>query len=536
MIPWPLFLAWKQLFPSGKKVSFFAILAVVGVALGVNVMIVVIAFMQGFQEKFKSDIIDAQGHARIVPVRPDSEVEMLTELLGSKKEVIGFTPYLQGQLLLQNRDYTAIPHAIGLQPESAASVLPLNQFLANGHSVIDSRDSLDLTPIPTIDSLEDGVVFVSLEVANRLGVRPAAILRTLDSTVEPGQANGEGEIRVKRLDPFVASGEWEIEVLGSNRVAIREEITKYETIRKLSDGLIDLGWGRPLFELVEGSRPFSTGRKFHFQCFRSSTLEVYSPGMIGQAKAEELSPPREVRLGGIIEVPWQGFHAEILLGSARFMQDMDERFRAVDGYYLKFSEEVTDDEDKLAALCKELEEPLQQDWAVIPWFVENAWFFELLQFEEYLMILIMIPIGLVAAFAIAIALMTSVLRKIREIGLLVAMGGRSSSVGAIFCLQGFLIGSLGAFLGCGLAILFIRYRHELMSFIVEKIAGKDGQAGVTQFYDFYNLEVPYPWESSASMSNFTAFAVFAILVSTFAGLLPAWRAARLKPADSLRSE
>ena len=32
------------------------------------------------------------------------------------------------------------------------------------------------------------------------------------------------------------------------------------------------------------------------------------------------------------------------------------------------------------------------------------------------MVLIMIPIGLVAAFAIAIALMTTVLRKIREIG------------------------------------------------------------------------------------------------------------------------
>ena len=27
-------------------------------------MIVVIAFMQGFQEKFRSDIIDSQGHGR----------------------------------------------------------------------------------------------------------------------------------------------------------------------------------------------------------------------------------------------------------------------------------------------------------------------------------------------------------------------------------------------------------------------------------------------------------------------------------------
>jgi lipoprotein-releasing system permease protein len=183
-----------------------------------------------------------------------------------------------------------------------------------------------------------------------------------------------------------------------------------------------------------------------------------------------------------------------------------------------------------------LEGELDGNWRIIPWFVENAWFFDLLKFEEYLMVLIMIPIGLVAAFAIAIALMTTVLRKIREIGLLVAMGGTRFAVGMIFCMQGFIIGSLGALLGCGLALTFIRYRDVLMSFIVTRIAGEDGQAGVTQFYDFYSLEVPYPWESEQSMMTFLTFIVFAVGVSTIAGLLPAWRAARMNPAEALRSE
>ena len=73
-VPWPLYLAWKQLFPSQKKVSFFSLLAVVGVALGVNVMIVVIAFMQGFQNKFRNDIIDAQGHGRVISWKPSPKV------------------------------------------------------------------------------------------------------------------------------------------------------------------------------------------------------------------------------------------------------------------------------------------------------------------------------------------------------------------------------------------------------------------------------------------------------------------------------
>ena len=123
------------------------------------------------------------------------------------------------------------------------------------------------------------------------------------------------------------------------------------------------------------------------------------------------------------------------------------------------------------------------------------------------------------------------LRKIREIGLLVAMGGARGSVGSIFCLQGFLIGLLGAVLGCGLALLFIRYRDAIMSFIVVRIAGDEGKVGVTQFYDFYSLHVPFPWESSESASTFLVFGFFAVIVSTLAGLIPAWRAARMNPAD-----
>ena len=46
----------------------------------------------------------------------------------------------------------------------------------------------------------------------------------------------------------------------------------------------------------------------------------------------------------------------------------------------------------------------------------------------------------------------------------------------------------------------------------------------------------YPWESEQSMMTFLTFIVFAVGVSTIAGLLPAWRAARMNPAEALRSE
>jgi lipoprotein-releasing system permease protein len=49
-------------------------------------------------------------------------------------------------------------------------------------------------------------------------------------------------------------------------------------------------------------------------------------------------------------------------------------------------------------------------------------------------------------------------------------------------------------------------------------------------YDVYEIPVHY------LMSDFVVVTFFAVIISTLAGLLPALRAARLKPADALRSE
>ena len=182
-IPWPLYLAWKQLFPSQKKVSFFSLLAVVGVALGVNVMIVVIAFMQGFQNKFRNDIIDAQGHARVVPWKPSFDWQEKKKQIEKFPFIEQVMPYLQGQILLQKGDYHSIPFSMGIQPTAENRVLDINSFLVSGAMKMNAHDAEDITPIPTIDSLEDEVIFISTQVANRLGVRPPAVIRFHDLNI-----------------------------------------------------------------------------------------------------------------------------------------------------------------------------------------------------------------------------------------------------------------------------------------------------------------------------------------------------------------
>ena len=521
------------MFPSQRKVSFFSLLAVIGVALGVNVMIVVVAFMKGFQHKFREDIIDAQGHARAIPLGRTTNWRAVQQELLDLEEVISVTPYLQGPLLVQKQNYQSVPLSIGIDLSGGESVLPLADFLENGQMRMEAHDALDVTPVPQSSMVDDDVVFISQYVANQLGVRPAAIIRIGKSNViEDSHLN----VRVDSLSVDVPSAEWVLEYIGGNQWSLRSTSLGFEKVLTPQDGFLDGGPGTPTFAILSPFSEPSIGSESTYQTFRSSTIEVFSPSMIELAQSDEMIPPKEVRVGGVFEVPWQGFHAESIIGSFRLMEDVRANRGRCDGMFLKFGQEIAGNEKRLHAFCEELQLPRSIDWAFVPWFVENAWFFDLLKFEEYLMILIMVPIGLVASFAIAIALMTTVLRKIREIGLLVAMGGARGSVGSIFCLQGFLIGLLGAVLGCGLALLFIRYRDAIMSFIVVRIAGDEGKVGVTQFYDFYSLDVPFPWESPESASTFLVFGFFAVMVSTLAGLIPAWRAARMNPADALRNE
>ena len=44
-MPWPLYLALKQLFPSGRRLPFFTVISVTGVGLGVALMLVTTSVM-----------------------------------------------------------------------------------------------------------------------------------------------------------------------------------------------------------------------------------------------------------------------------------------------------------------------------------------------------------------------------------------------------------------------------------------------------------------------------------------------------------
>ena len=136
-------------------------------------------------------------------------------------------------------------------------------------------------------------------------------------------------------------------------------------------------------------------------------------------------------------------------------------------------------------------------------------------------------IVLVATFSITISLLMSVLRKTREIGLLGAMGGKARDVAVCFCVQGLFLGTAGTGLGLALGFTLLRYRDDIVHFIARLTVGQDT---FEKYYQFSSLP------AHTVTKDVVIIIVFSMLASTLAGLIPAWRAARLKPVEALRSE
>src|SRR5690625_963098 len=128
---WYLYLAIKQLFPSGKPFHFFTVVSTCGVMLGVALLIIVQSVMNGFGEEIRSKIIDNNGHVQIESAHRGNVIRDSDELLRVVREhprVIKATPYAYGFVMVQQEQRPAFPfiRSVALDPEK--EVIPIEDF------------------------------------------------------------------------------------------------------------------------------------------------------------------------------------------------------------------------------------------------------------------------------------------------------------------------------------------------------------------------------------------------------------------------
>lgn len=175
------------------------------------------------------------------------------------------------------------------------------------------------------------------------------------------------------------------------------------------------------------------------------------------------------------------------------------------------------DIDLAAAAAEALRGSLGFPFTVKTFADMNRTLFAALKLEKFVMSLVLTLIILVATFTIASNLLMMTVEKMRDIGILRAMGAGPGLIRRVFLLEGAMIGLAGTLLGVLLGVgisLFIGYYPviELPSDI------------------YYVTKVPVKLDALNIL--LTALASFGLC--SLSALYPASRAAKLNPVDAIR--
>ena len=411
-MPWYLYLALKQLFPTGKKFPFFTAISVLGVALGVALLVISTSVMGGFGYEIRRMIVDTQGEVQVRGEGLIADAAGLQARLATVPGVVATTPFAEGVVGLRYEGKPAYPAMQGIDVNRVGQVVPLERFIRAGR----------------LDDLDDDSIIISSKLALSLGARI-------------------------------------------------------------------------------GSR-----------------VEIYSPLLLEKLKNDEVLLPRELRVVGIFEVGHQQLDSSVVLVTLRAMQELYGLGAAIHGVNVKIAPKL--DADVVATRINGALPPAAQARAR-SWMEANQDFLFILQLEKNMIFFLLTFIIIVSAFSVTSSLLISVVRKTREIGLLGALGARPMQVAACFCFQGLLIGATGTVAGLGLGLGTLHFRNELVAAFTRLTASEEV---LVRFYQFSQLP------AHTAPGDVGLIVACSVVISTLAGLLPAWRAARLKPVEALRNE
>ena len=131
----------------------------------------------------------------------------------------------------------------------------------------------------------------------------------------------------------------------------------------------------------------------------------------------------------------------------------------------------------------------------------------------------------VAGFGILAIFYMIVVEKQKDIGILKALGASSGGIMQIFLYYSLSLGTLGSALGLALGLLFVEYIKEIAA-VLSYILKRDIFS--PEIYSLY--EIP----TIVDVPTVIGIIVGAILIAAAAGVLPALRAARTHPVETLR--
>ncbi|MDT8880420.1 lipoprotein-releasing ABC transporter permease subunit [Halomonas saccharevitans] len=163
----------------------------------------------------------------------------------------------------------------------------------------------------------------------------------------------------------------------------------------------------------------------------------------------------------------------------------------------------------------------------LDWTYSHGNLFQAIQMEKRMIALLLTVIIAVAAFNIVSTLVMVVTDKRADIAILRTIGATPRSIMGIFIVQGLAIGVIGILVGVAVGVLLALTVSDLIGWVESTFGIHFLDAGV---YFISELPSRLIW---SDVRNIVSAAFILTFLST---LYPAWRAARVQPAEVLRYE
>lgn len=250
------------------------------------------------------------------------------------------------------------------------------------------------------------------------------------------------------------------------------------------------------------------------------SITLIIPGQVAEGR-QALPRARVFQLAGIYQTHTavDARVALVSLPTASALSGFDGR---VGGLRLK-----VDDVFNARQIAYQLLQQLPEDFRFTDWLQTHGNLYQAIQMSRKLVGLLVFLVIAIAVFNIVSMLVMTVVEKRGDIAVLKTLGASNAAVLTIFLVQGAMIGVAGTALGVLCGVLGSYYVADIIA-VLEGLMGRQLLS-----IDIYPIDyIP----SDLRSSDVILVALVALALNFLAALYPAWRAARLQPAQVLRYE
>lgn len=198
----------------------------------------------------------------------------------------------------------------------------------------------------------------------------------------------------------------------------------------------------------------------HVSIFSPDELEKLADAMQHGKTNEEAVLPDDYTVSGIFNVGYYDYDFHFIGMSIENAQDLYDLNDSVHGLSVKIR-----DPFQAAEVKQQLEDTLGPAFEITTWEEQNSALLGAVTVEKSLMYYIMFFIVVVASFGITCTLITFVVMKTREIGLMKAVGATNFQVMSVFVLQSVVVSIFGVASGLTLGLLAVYFRNGFLHFV-----------------------------------------------------------------------